>query len=52
MFASVDIVSKEKVVCLGGKATVLKQAKKVVVLAVDITANLQTHGKVSVGCFP
>jgi hypothetical protein len=40
LFTSVDIVTKEKVVCLWGEAAVLKQTEKVVVLAVDISTNL------------
>jgi hypothetical protein len=40
LFATVDIVAQEQVVGLGGEATILEQTQKIVVLAVDIAANL------------
>lgn len=40
LLATVDVVAQEQVVGLGGEATILKQTQKIVVLAVDIAANL------------
>ena len=41
LLATVDVVAEEEVVCLGREATVLEQAQKIVVLTVDITADLK-----------
>lgn len=41
LLPSVHIVTQEQVVGLWGKSSVLKQAEEVVVLAVDVTANLE-----------
>ena len=43
LLASVHIVSQEQVVGLGRKATVLKQAEEVVVLAMDISCSDSKH---------
>lgn len=40
LLASVYVVAEEEVVGLGRKATVLKEPQQVIILAVDITANL------------
>jgi hypothetical protein len=40
LLASVNIISKEEIVCLRRKAAILEQTKKIVVLSVDITADL------------
>lgn len=40
LLATVNVVSEEKVVGFWREATVFKEAQKIVVLAVDITANL------------
>jgi hypothetical protein len=40
LLATVDVVAQEQVVGLGGEATILEQTQKIVVLAVDIAANL------------
>lgn len=40
LFASIDIISKEEVVGLGREATVFEKSQQIVVLAVNITANL------------
>ena len=40
LLASVDVVAEENVVGLGGEAAVLKEAQQVVVLAVDVPADL------------
>lgn len=42
LLATVDVVSEEKVVGLWREATVFEKTQKVVVLAVNITANLNT----------
>ena len=41
LFASVNIVPKEEVVRFGWKPSVLEEAEKVVILAMDITTDLQ-----------
>jgi hypothetical protein len=41
LLASVDVISKEEVVCLGRKAAVLEEAEEIIVLAVNITADLR-----------
>lgn len=41
LLATVDVVTKEKVVGLRREATVLEEAKEIVVLSVDVTADLQ-----------
>ena len=40
LLATVDVVAKEEVVGLGGETTVLEQTEQIVVLAVNISANL------------
>jgi hypothetical protein len=40
LLAAVDVVTEEEVVCLRWEAAVLEQAQKIVVLAVNVTANL------------
>lgn len=40
LLATVDVVTKEKVVGLWGETTVFEQTQKIVVLAVNITADL------------
>ena len=40
LLAAVDIVAQEEVVGLGGEATVFEQAEQIVVLAVDVTTDL------------
>ena len=40
MLASVDIITKEKVICFRRKTTVLEEAEEIIVLAVDVTADL------------
>ena len=41
LLATVDVVTKEEVVGLRREATVLEEAEKVVVLAVDVTTDLE-----------
>lgn len=41
LLAAVDVVTEEKVVCLGWEATILEQAKEIVVLAVNISTDLR-----------
>lgn len=45
LFASVDVVPKEQVVCFGWESSVLKEAEKVVILAMNITTDLQQAKK-------
>jgi hypothetical protein len=40
LLSTVDVVTEEKVVCLGWESTVLEEAQEVVVLAVNVTADL------------
>jgi hypothetical protein len=40
LFASIHVIAKEEVVCLGWEAAVLEQAQKIIVLAMDIAADL------------
>jgi hypothetical protein len=40
LFASIHIVTEEKVVCFGWEAAVLEETKKVIVLAVYVATNL------------
>lgn len=40
LLATVDVVTEEEVVGLGGEAAVLEETEKIIVLAVDITADL------------
>jgi len=40
LLTSVDVVAKEEIVCFRREATVLEQSQKVVILAVNITADL------------
>lgn len=41
LFASIDVVPKEQIVCFGWEPSVFKEAQKVVVLAMNITTDLQ-----------
>ena len=41
LFAPINVVSKEEIVCFGWKTSVFKEAKKVIVLAVNITTDLR-----------
>ena len=41
LLATVDVVTKEEVVCLRGESTVLEETEKIVVLAVNVTADLE-----------
>ena len=41
LFASVDVVSKEEVICFGWESSVFEEAEKVVILAMNITTDLQ-----------
>ena len=41
LFASVDVVPKEKVICFGGESSVFKEAEKVIILAMNIATDLQ-----------
>jgi hypothetical protein len=43
LLASVDIITKEQVVCLRRKSAIFEQTKKVIVLAVNITTNLRSR---------
>jgi len=47
LLAAVDVVSKEEVVGLGREAAILKEPKEIIVLAVDVTADLEEHDEVS-----
>jgi hypothetical protein len=40
LLATVDIVAEEEVVGLGGEAAILEQSEQIIVLAVDISADL------------
>src|SRR5277367_1927170 len=40
LFASIHVIAKEEVVCLGWEAAVLEQAQKIIVLAMDIATDL------------
>jgi len=40
LLASVDIITQEEVICLRRKAAVLEEAEQIIVLAVDVTADL------------
>lgn len=37
LLASVDIVTKEKIIGFGGETTVLKETQQVVILSMDVT---------------
>ena len=41
LFASVDVVPKEKVICFGWESSIFKEAEKVIILAMNITTDLQ-----------
>lgn len=41
LFASVDVVPKEEVICFRWESPIFKEAEKVVILAMDITTDLQ-----------
>lgn len=43
LLATVDVVTEEEVVSLRGEAAVFEETQEVIVLAVDITANLVRH---------
>jgi hypothetical protein len=48
LLASIDVVTEEEVVGLRREATVLEESEEIVVLSVDITADLEgTHRQVS-----
>jgi hypothetical protein len=47
LLATVDVVTEEEVVGLGREATVFEETEKVVVLAVDITADLKLWSELS-----
>lgn len=40
LFTSIDVVPKEEIVCFGWESSVFEEAEKVVILAMDITADL------------
>lgn len=40
LLATVDVVAQEEIVGLGGKAAIFEQAQEIIVLAVNIAANL------------
>lgn len=41
LLSSVDVVAQEQVVCFRGETAVLEQTEEIVVLAVDITTDLE-----------
>lgn len=41
LFASVDIVSQKEVICLRGKPTVFEQSQEIVILSMNVAADLQ-----------
>jgi len=41
LLSSVNVVSEEEIIRFGWKAAVLEEAKKIIVLAVDVAADLQ-----------
>lgn len=43
LLATVDVVTEEEVVSLRGETAVFEETQEVIVLAVDITANLARH---------
>lgn len=47
LLTSVDVVTEEEVVGLRREATVLEESEEIVVLSMDITADLLGHGQVS-----
>jgi hypothetical protein len=47
LLASVDIVTEEQVVCFRRKSAILEQPQQVVILAMNITANLNLQKVVS-----
>ena len=49
LLASVDVIAEEEVVGLWGEAAVFEKAQQIVVLAVDITANLRGMSAVPCG---
>lgn len=49
LLAAVDVVSKEQVIRLGREATILKEPQKVIVLSMDVAANLNRSQGVSQG---
>ena len=42
LLATIHVVTQEQVVCLGREATVLEQTQEIIVLAVNVTANLSS----------
>lgn len=42
LLSAIDVVSEEQIVCFRGEAAVLEQTEQVIVLAMDITADLGT----------
>lgn len=45
LLASINVISKEEIICLRRETAVLEQTEKIIILAVDITTNLQAHGQ-------
>lgn len=45
LLASINVISKEEIICLWREAAVLEQTEKIIVLAVDVTTDLQAHGQ-------
>jgi hypothetical protein len=41
LFASVDVITKEQVVCLRRESAIFEQTKEVIVLAVNVSTNLR-----------
>ena len=42
LLAPIDIVTEEQVVCFGRKSAILEQSQQVIILAMNITANLDS----------
>ncbi len=47
LLASIDIVTKEQVVCFGRKSAILEQSQQIVILAMNIATNLNLRKFVS-----
>lgn len=43
LLATIDVITEEKIVGLWGETAVFEETQKIIVLAVDITANLGRH---------
>lgn len=52
LLATVDVVTKEQVVCLWGETAVFEQAEEVIVLTVDVAADLLGIGRGGVSTAP